>query len=168
MADDKPMLGPMSGFWQIDNFALVGSAHYANAIRESLLYLTPTLRELADGFGVNYRTLQSYAAMERVGPPEFGEQLEKHLRVRIHNLTACADFLAKLLAEHAQRQAMHREAREQKEQRIRELEKRLNERDREFLQRWGPGPYSAKGVAEREAQVKRERELEKKRGKIRP
>jgi len=45
---------------------------YANAIRQSLQHLTPTLREVADELKVNYRTLQSYAAMERGTPRRSG------------------------------------------------------------------------------------------------
>src|SRR5438034_945531 len=100
---------------------LVGNPKYANAIRESLQRATPTLREIADELAVNYRTLQSYAAMERVAPPEFGEQLVKYLRYRIHNLTVLADFLAKLLEAEAKRE---REVREVQERREREIEKR--------------------------------------------
>src|SRR5207247_4834071 len=69
------------------------NADYANAIRQSLQHLTPTLREIADELKVNYRTLQSYAAMERGAPPAFGELLVKYLRHRIHNLTVLASFL---------------------------------------------------------------------------
>ena len=99
----------------------MGNPKYANAIRESLQRATPTLRETADELGVNYRTLQSYAAMERVAPPAFGEQLVKYLRYRIHNLTVLADFLAKLLEAEAKRE---REVREVQEKREREIEKR--------------------------------------------
>src|SRR5213594_5069424 len=83
---------------------LVMNADYANAIRQSLQFATPTLREVADELKVNYRTLQSYAAMERVAPPAFGEQLVKYLRYRIHNLTVLADFLADLLEAEAKRE----------------------------------------------------------------
>jgi len=100
---------------------LVGNPKYGNAIRQSLQFATPTLREVADELKVNYRTLQSYAAMERVAPPAFGEQLVKYLRYRIHNLTVCADFLAKLLEAEAKRE---REVREVQEKREREIEKR--------------------------------------------
>ena len=100
---------------------LVMNADYANAIRQSLQFATPTLREVADELKVNYRTLQSYAAMERVAPPAFGEQLVKYLRYRIHNLAVLADFLADLLKVEAKRE---REVREVQEKREREIEKR--------------------------------------------
>ncbi len=100
---------------------LVGNPKYANAIRQSLQFATPTLRELADELKVNYRTLQSYAAMERVPPPAFGEQLVKYLGYRIHNLTVLQGFLAKLLEAEAERA---REVREVQERREREIEKR--------------------------------------------
>jgi len=100
---------------------LVGNPKYANASRQSLQFATPTLREVADELKVNYRTLQSYAAMERVAPPAFGEQLVKYLRYRIHNLTVLADFLADLLKAEAKRE---REVREVREKREREIEKR--------------------------------------------
>jgi len=100
---------------------LVGNPKYANAIRQSLQFATPTLREVADELKVNYRTLQSYAAMERVAPPAFGEQLVKYLRYRIHNLAVLADFLADLLKVEAKRE---REVREVQEKREREIEKR--------------------------------------------
>jgi hypothetical protein len=100
---------------------LVGNPRYAHALRQSLEHLTPTLREIADDLKVNYRTLQSYAAMERVAPPAFGEQLVKYLRYRIHNLTACADYLTTLLEAEAERE---REVREVQEKRGREIEKR--------------------------------------------
>ena len=100
---------------------LVGNPKYANAIRQSLQFATPTLREVADELKVNYRTLQSYAAMERVAPPAFGEQLVKYLRYRIHNLTVLADFLADLLKAEAKRE---REVRKVQEKREREIEKR--------------------------------------------
>ena len=100
---------------------LVMNADYANAIRQSLEYLTTPLSEVADHMEVNYRTLQSYAAMERVAPPAFGEQLVKYLRYRIHNLTVLADFLADLLKAEAKRE---REVREVREKREREIEKR--------------------------------------------
>ena len=100
---------------------LVGNPKYSNAIRQSLQFATPTLREVADELKVNYRTLQSYAAMERVAPPAFGEQLVKYLRYRIHNLTVLANFLAKMLEAEAKRE---REVREVQERREREIEKR--------------------------------------------
>jgi hypothetical protein len=100
---------------------LVGNPKYSNAIRESLQRATPTLREVADELKVNYRTLQSYAAMERVAPVAFAELLVKYLRYRIHNLTVCADFLAKLLEDEAKRE---REVREVREKRERDIEKR--------------------------------------------
>jgi hypothetical protein len=100
---------------------LVGNPKYANAIRQSLQFATPTLREVADELKVNYRTLQSYAAMERVPPPAFGEQLVKYLGYRIHNLTVLQGFLAKLLEAEAERE---REVREVQERREREIEKR--------------------------------------------
>jgi hypothetical protein len=100
---------------------LVGNPKYANAIRQSLQFATPTLREVADDLKVNYRTLQSYAAMERVAPPAFGEQFVKYLRYRIHNLTVLASFLENLLEAEAKRE---REVREVQEKREREIEKR--------------------------------------------
>jgi len=100
---------------------LVGNPKYANAIRQSLQFATPTLREVADELKVNYRTLQSYAAMERVPPPAFGEHLVKYLGYRIHNLTVLQGFLAKLLEAEAKRE---REVREVQERREREIEKR--------------------------------------------
>ncbi len=77
--------------------------------------------ETADELGVNYRTLQSYAAMERVPPPAFGDHLVKYLGYRIHNLTVLQGFLAKLLEAEAKRE---REVREVQEKREREIEKR--------------------------------------------
>ena len=123
MADSESPLRRRSEVWpkNTSTTVLVGNPKYANAIRESLQRATPTLREVADELGVNYRTLQSYAAMERVAPPAFGEQLVKYLRYRIHNLTVCADFLAKLLEAEAERE---REVREVQEKREREIEKR--------------------------------------------
>lgn len=123
MADAKSPLVRRSEAWPKDTstMVLVGNPKYVNAIRESLQRATPTLREVADELEVNYRTLQSYAAMERVAPPAFGEQLAKYLRYRIHNLTVCADFLAKLLEAEAKRE---REVREVQEKREREIEKR--------------------------------------------
>ena len=100
---------------------LVMNADYANAIRQSLEYLTTPLSEVADHMEVNYRTLQSYAAMERVPPPAFGEHLVKYLGYRIHNLTVLQGFLAKLLEAEAKRE---REVREVQERREREIEKR--------------------------------------------
>ena len=123
MADSKSPLRRRSEVWPKDTSTtvLVGNPKYANAIRQSLQFATPTLREVADELRVNYRTLQSYAAMERVAPPAFGEQLVKYLRYRIHNLTVLADFLAKLLEAEAKRE---REVREVQEKREREIEKR--------------------------------------------
>ena len=123
MADPESPLRRRSEVWpkNTSTTVLVGNPKYANAIRESLQRATPTLREIADELGVNYRTLQSYAAMERVAPPAFGEQLVKYLRYRIHNLTVCADFLAKLLEAEAKRE---REVREVEEQRLRRIEQR--------------------------------------------
>src|SRR5438552_8354089 len=100
---------------------LVGNPKYSNAIRQSLQFSTPTLHEVTDELKFNDRTLQSYAAMERVAPPAFGEQLVKYLRYRIHNLTVLADFLAKLLEAEAKRE---REVRDVQEKREREIEKR--------------------------------------------
>jgi hypothetical protein len=100
---------------------LVGNPKYANAIRQSLQFTTPSLREVADELKVNYRTLQSYAAMERIPAPAFGELLVKYLRYRIHNLTVLADFLAPLLEAEAERE---REVRQMQEAREREIEKR--------------------------------------------
>jgi hypothetical protein len=105
---------------------LVGNPKYANAIRQSLQFATPTLREVADELKVNYRTLQSYAAMERVPPPAFGEQLVKYLGYRIHNLTVLQGFLAKLL-----------EAEAEREHEVREVQER---REREIEKRWGKAP----------------------------
>ncbi len=123
MADSESPLRRRSEVWpkNTSTTVLVGNPKYANAIRESLQRATPTLREVADELGVNYRTLQSYAAMERVAPPAFGEQLVKYLRYRIHNLTVCADFLAKLLEAEAERE---REVREVEEQRLQRIEQR--------------------------------------------
>ena len=123
MADAEHPFIRRSKVWpkNTSDAVLVMNADYANAIRQSLQHLTPTLREIADELKVNYRTLQSYAAMERVAPPAFGEQLVKYLRYRIHNLTVCADFLAKLLEAEAKRE---REVREVQEKREREIEKR--------------------------------------------
>ena len=123
MADSESPLRRRSEVWpkNTSTTVLVGNPKYANAIRESLQRATPTLREIADELGVNYRTLQSYAGMERVAPPEFGEQLEKYIRYRIHNLTVCADFLAKLLQDEAERE---RAVREVEEQRLRRIEQR--------------------------------------------
>ena len=70
---------------------------YANAIRQSLEHLTTPLTQVADDLKVNYRTLQSYATMQRGTPPAVGELLVKYLRHRIHNLTVLADFLDPLL-----------------------------------------------------------------------
>ena len=100
---------------------LVGNPKYSNAIRESLQRATPTLREVADELGVNYRTLQSYAAMQRGVPPAFGERLVRYLRRRIYNLTVLADFLDPLLKAEAERE---RDVREVQEKREREIEKR--------------------------------------------
>ena len=123
MADSKSPLRRRSEVWPKDTSTtvLVGNPKYANAIRQSLQFVTPTLREVADELKVNYRTLQSYAAMERVAPPAFGEQLVKYLRYRIHNLNVLADFLADLLEAEAKRE---REVREVQEKREREIEKR--------------------------------------------
>ena len=123
MADSESPLRRRSEVWPKDTSTtvLVGNPKYANAIRQSLQFATPTLREVADELKVNYRTLQSYAAMERVAPPAFGEQLVKYLRYRIHNLTVLADFLADLLKAEAKRE---REVREVQEKREREIEKR--------------------------------------------
>ena len=123
MADSKSPLRRRSEVWPKDTSTtvLVGNPKYANAIRQSLQFATPTLREVADELRVNYRTLQSYAAMERVAPPAFGEQLVKYLRYRIHNLTVLANFLAKMLEAEAKRE---REVREVQERREREIEKR--------------------------------------------
>src|SRR5213082_2844616 len=100
---------------------LVGNPKCACSTRQSVRFATPTLREVADELKVNYRTLQSYAAMERVAPPAFGEQLVKYLRYRIHNLNVLADFLADSLKAEAKRE---REVREVQEKREREIEKR--------------------------------------------
>jgi hypothetical protein len=123
MADSESPLRRRSEVWPKDTSTtvLVGNPKYANAIRQSLQFATPTLREVADELKVNYRTLQSYAAMERVAPPAFGEQLVKYLCYRIHNLTVLADFLADLLKAEAKRE---REVREVQEKREREIEKR--------------------------------------------
>ena len=123
MAASESPLRRRSEVWpkNTSTTVLVGNPKYANAIRQSLQFATPTLREVADELKVNYRTLQSYAAMERVAPPAFGEQLVKYLRYRIHNLTVLADFLAKLLEAEAKRE---REVREVQEKREREIEKR--------------------------------------------
>ena len=123
MADAKSPLVRLSDTWPKDTslHVLVGNPRYAHALRQSLEHVTPTLREVADDLKVNYRTLQSYAAMERVAPPEFGELLVKYLRYRIHNLTACADYLAPMLEAEAKRE---REVRELQERREREIEKR--------------------------------------------
>lgn len=112
-------------------------ADYANAIRLALQHLTPTLTEVADELKVNYRTLQSYATMQRGTPPAFAEHLVKYLRYRIHNLTVLADFLDPLLKAEAERERDVRGMQEKREQRIRELEQRWDERDREFAKRWG-------------------------------
>jgi hypothetical protein len=127
-------------FWPNDMATI---ADFANAVRVSLDVATPTLRQVADELKVNYRTLQSYASMERVGPPDFGQHLVRYLRWRIHNLTACADFLEKSADKLLKQEAEAREVRENKEERIRALEKLWDERDREFLKKWGPGPYKA-------------------------
>src|SRR5438034_11144680 len=123
MANSASPLRRRSEVWPKDTSTtvLVGNPKYANAIRQSLQFATPTLREVADELKVNYRTLQSYAAMERVAPPAFGEQLVKYLRYRIHNLTVLADFLAKLLEAEAKTE---RDGREVQERREREIEKR--------------------------------------------
>ena len=123
MADSESPLRRRSEVWpkNTSTTVLVGNPKYANAIRQSLQFATPTLREVADELKVNYRTLQSYAAMERVAPPAFGEQLVKYLRYRIHNLTVLANFLAKMLEAEAKRE---REVREVQERREREIEKR--------------------------------------------
>ena len=118
MADaESPLVWPND----TSTTVLVGNPKYANAIRQSLQFVTPTLREVADELKVNYRTLQSYAAMERIPPPAFGELLVKYLRYRIHNLTVLADFLANLLEGEAKRERAVREVREARE---REIEKR--------------------------------------------
>src|SRR5437867_676236 len=105
MADSESPLRRRSEVWpkNTSTTVLVGNPKYANAIRESLQRATPTLREIGDELKVNYRTLQSYAAMERVAPPAFGELLVKYLRYRIHKLTACADYLAPMLEAEAKR-----------------------------------------------------------------
>ena len=123
MADAEHPFIRRSKVWpkHTSDAVLVMNADYANAIRQSLEYLTTPLTEVADHMEVNYRTLQSYAAMERVAPPEFGELLVKYLRYRIHNLTACADYLAPMLEAEAKRE---REVREVREKREREIEKR--------------------------------------------
>ncbi len=122
MADAKSPLVRLSDTWPKDTslHVLVGNPRYANAIRQSLQFATPTLREVADELKVNYRTLQSYAAMERVAPPAFGEQLVKYLRYRINNLTVLANFLDPLLKAEAERE---REVRQVQEKREREIEK---------------------------------------------
>ena len=94
---------------------------YANAIRQSLEHLTTPLTQVADDLKVNYRTLQSYATMQRGTPPAVGELLVKYLRFRIHNLTVLADFLDPLLKAEAERE---RDVREVQEKREREIEKR--------------------------------------------
>ena len=128
-------------FWANDMATI---ADFANAVRVSLDVATPTLRQVANELKVNYRTLQSYATMERIGPPEgFGKHLVRYLRWRIHNLTACADFLEKSADKLVNQDAEARAIREKKEGRIRALEKLWDERDREFLKKWGPGPYKA-------------------------
>ena len=123
MADAEHPFIRRSKVWpkNTSDAVLVMSADYANAIRQSLQHLTPTLRVVADELKVNYRTLQSYAAMERVPPPAFGEHLVKYLGYRIHNLTVLQGFLAKLLEAEAKRE---REVREVQEKREREIEKR--------------------------------------------
>ena len=123
MADSESPLRRRSEVWpkNTSTTVLVGNPKYANAIRQSLQFATPTLREVADELKVNYRTLQSYAAMERVPPPAFGEHLVKYLGYRIHNLTVLQGFLAKLLEAEAKRE---REVREVQERREREIEKR--------------------------------------------
>ena len=100
---------------------LVMNADYANAIRQSLECLTTPLTDVADHMEVNYRTLQSYAAMQRGVPPAFGERLVRYLRRRIYNLTVLADFLDPLLKAEAERE---RDVREVQEKREREIEKR--------------------------------------------
>jgi hypothetical protein len=127
-------------FWPNDMATI---ADFANGVRESLDVLTPTLRQVADELKVNYRTLQSYATMARVGPPDFGKLLVRYLRLRIHNLTVCADFVEKAADKLLKQDAEAREIREKKEERIRALERRWDERDKEFLKKWGPGPYKA-------------------------
>ena len=94
---------------------------YANAIRQSLEHLTTPLTQVADDLKVNYRTLQSYATMQRGTPPAVGELWVKYLRHRIHNLTVLADFLDPLLKAEAERE---RDVREVQEKREREIEKR--------------------------------------------
>ncbi len=123
MADAEHPFIRRSKVWpkNTSDAVLVMNADYANAIRQSLQHLTPTLREVADELKVNYRTLQSYAAMERGTPPAFGELLVKYLRHRIHNLTVLANFLDPLLKAEAERE---REVREVQEKREREIEKR--------------------------------------------
>jgi hypothetical protein len=121
MADsENPLVRRIAWPNNTSTTVLVGNPKYANAIRQSLQFATPTLREVADELKVNYRTLQSYAAMERVPPPAFGEQLVKYLGYRIHNLTVLQGFLAKLLEAEAERE---REVREVQERREREIEK---------------------------------------------
>src|SRR5436305_12637166 len=99
MADAKSPLVRLSDTWPKDTslHVLVGNPRYAHALRQSLEHVTPTLREVAHDLKGNYRTLQSYAAMERAAPPESGELLPKYLRYLIHSLRACADYLAPLL-----------------------------------------------------------------------
>ena len=123
MADAEHPFIRRSKVWpkNTSDAVLVMNADYANAIRQSLQHLTPTLREIADELKVNYRTLQSYAAMERIPAPAFGELLVRYLRYRIKNLTVLADFLAPLLEAEAERE---REVRELQERRQREIEKR--------------------------------------------
>ena len=123
MADSESPLRRRSEVWpkNTSTTVLVGNPKYTHALRQSLEHITPALREVADDLKVNYRTLQSYAAMERVAPPEFGELLVKYLRHRVHNLTACVDYLAPMLEAEAKRE---REVRDVREKREREIEKR--------------------------------------------
>ncbi len=123
MADAEHPFIRRSKVWpkHTSDAVLVMNAAYANAIRQSLEHLTPTLREVADDLKINYRTLQSYAAMERGTPPAVGAQLVKYLRYRIKNFTVLADFLDPLLKAEAERE---RDVREMQEKREREIEKR--------------------------------------------
>ena len=123
MADAEHPFIRRSKVWpkHTSDAVLVMNADYANAIRQSLECLTTPLTAVADHMEVNYRTLQSYAAMERGTPPAVGELLVKYLRYRIHNLTVLADFLDPLLKAEAERD---RDVRELQEKREREIEKR--------------------------------------------
>src|SRR5207248_11784536 len=65
MADAEHPFIRRSKVWpkHTSDAVLVMNPDYANAIRQSLEYLTTPLTEVADHMEVNYRTLQSYAAM---------------------------------------------------------------------------------------------------------